>query len=382
MNESSCIDSPLRGRAMPKSYSGDLRERVIEAVEGGASRRETAERFEVSVSSAVKWLQRWHESKSAVPKPRGGSVSPLEEFAEQVLDLIAQQPDLTLVETVAELRKRRIRTSRSSLWRFLDRHGITLKKSLQAAERQRADVARARRRWIREQGMLDPARLVFIDETAVSTNLVRVRGRGPSGDRVIGTVPLGAWETITFVAALRHNKMTAPMMVEGAMTGEMFLAYIEQCLVPTLRRNDIVVMDNCRVHMGPAIREAIARDAALPAEILARPQSNRTTLQQIQGIPPQGRGANCSGPHSSNSLIRPTARSVRMCQLFQACRLCFNIIGIRFSTMETMNPTGIGPVKLRSLASRRALVPLNFALGTSAAIVRTAPLLLVDLVTD
>ena len=113
---------------MPKSYSGDLRERVIEAVEGGASRRETAERFEVSVSSAVKWLQRWHESKSAAARPRGGSISPLEEFAEQILDLIAQQPDLTLVETVAELRKRRIRTSRSSLWRFLDRHGITLKK--------------------------------------------------------------------------------------------------------------------------------------------------------------------------------------------------------------------------------------------------------------
>jgi len=105
--------------------------------------------------------------------------------------------------------------------------------------------------------MLDPARLVFIDETAVSTNLARVRGRAPSGVRVIGTVPLGAWKTITFVAALRHNKMTAPMVVEGAMTGELFCAYIEQCLVPTLRRNDIVVMDNCRVHMGPAIREAI-----------------------------------------------------------------------------------------------------------------------------
>src|SRR5258705_9099885 len=120
-----------------------------------------------------------------------------------------------------------------------------LKKSLRAAEQQRADVARARRRWIREQGMLDPARLVFIDETAVSTNLVRVRGRAPSGDRVIGTVPLGAWE--------KNDR------VEGAMTGEMFLAYIEQCLVPTLRRNDIVVMDNCRVHMGPAIREAIEK---------------------------------------------------------------------------------------------------------------------------
>src|SRR6202049_5220727 len=80
------------------------------------------------------------------------------------------------------------------------------KKSLRAAEQERPDVARARRRWIREQGMLDSTRLVFIDETAVSTNLARVRGRAPRGARVIGTVPLGSWKTITFVAALRHNK--------------------------------------------------------------------------------------------------------------------------------------------------------------------------------
>lgn len=113
---------------MPKAYSGDLRERVIEAVEAGASRREAAERFEVSVASAVKWLQRWREKRSATPKPRGGSVSPLEEFAAKILAVIAEQPDLTLVETLAELRKRGIRTSRSSLWRFLDRHNITLKK--------------------------------------------------------------------------------------------------------------------------------------------------------------------------------------------------------------------------------------------------------------
>ncbi len=165
---------------MPKAYSRDLRERVITAVETGASRREAAERFEVSVASAVKWLQRWYQQRSAAPKPRGGSVSPLEEFAVEILDLIAQRPDLTLVETVAELRKRRIKTSRSSLWRFLDRHNITLKKVLQAAERQRADVARARRRWIREQGMLDPARLVFIDETAVSTNMVRLERASPA----------------------------------------------------------------------------------------------------------------------------------------------------------------------------------------------------------
>jgi transposase len=128
MSESSCIDSPLGGLAMPKAYSCDLRERVIEAVQTGASRREAAERFEVSVSSAIKWLQRWRDRRSAAPKPRGGSVSPLEECAAEVLGLIAEQSDLTLMETVAQLRKRRIRTSRSSLWRFLDRHNITVKK--------------------------------------------------------------------------------------------------------------------------------------------------------------------------------------------------------------------------------------------------------------
>jgi transposase len=128
VRESLGIDSPLRGLAMPKSYSGDLRERVIEAVETGASRHEAAERFEVSVSTAVKWLQRWRDKKSAVPKPRGGSVSPLEKFATRVLAVVAERPDLTLVETVAELRKRRIRTSRSALSRFFHRHDITFKK--------------------------------------------------------------------------------------------------------------------------------------------------------------------------------------------------------------------------------------------------------------
>ena len=114
---------------MPKAYSGDLRERVIEAVEQeGASRREAAERFGVSASSGVKWLQRWHETGSAEAKPRGGSVSPLDKHATLILELIAEQPDLTLKETLAELLKRRIRTSQSALSRFFGRHGVTFKK--------------------------------------------------------------------------------------------------------------------------------------------------------------------------------------------------------------------------------------------------------------
>ena len=200
-----------------------LRERVIAAVETGASRHEAAERFEISVASAIKWLQRWREDKSAAPKPRGGSVSPLEEFAAEILAVVAEYPDLTLDETLAQLRKRLIKTSRSALWRFLDRHDITLKKSLQAAERQRADVARARRRWIREQGFLDPARLVFIDETATTTAMVRLYGRSPRGERAIGYVPRGQRKTLTLVAALRNNKVTAPMLIEGAMNGPTFL---------------------------------------------------------------------------------------------------------------------------------------------------------------
>jgi len=129
MSESLHIDSSFRGWGMAKACSSELRERVIEAVEMGASRREAAELYDVSASSAIKWVQRWRETGSASAKPRGGSVSPLDKFATQILAAIAEQPDRTLVETVAVLRKRRIRTSRSSLWRFLDRHDITFKKN-------------------------------------------------------------------------------------------------------------------------------------------------------------------------------------------------------------------------------------------------------------
>jgi transposase len=113
---------------MPESYSSDLRKRVIEAVETGASRREAAEWFEIDPSSAVRWLRCWNETGRCAPKPRGGSVSPLERHAEQILALVADQPDLTLEETVTELRKRRIRTSQSAVWRFFERHDITFKK--------------------------------------------------------------------------------------------------------------------------------------------------------------------------------------------------------------------------------------------------------------
>ena len=206
----------------------------------------------------------FEETGRCAAQPRGGSTSPLEAHADFLLGLIAEPPDLTLDEVVSAMRKRRIRGSRTAVWRFFERHRITFKKSLRAAEQERADVARARRRWMREQGMFDPARLVFIDETAANTKMVRPSGRCARGERLVGRVPHGHWKTITFVGALRRNGMTAPLVVDGPMTGPTFLAYVEQGLAPTLKRKDIVVMDNLPTHKVAGVREAIeARGARL-----------------------------------------------------------------------------------------------------------------------
>src|SRR2546425_13325965 len=113
---------------MPKPYSVDLRARVIEDVETGASRREAAERYGISPSVVVIWVQRFEETGSVAAKPSGGSTSPLEQHAEFLLGLIADQPDLTLDEIIAAMRKRRIAGSRSAVWRVLAAPHITLQK--------------------------------------------------------------------------------------------------------------------------------------------------------------------------------------------------------------------------------------------------------------
>ena len=128
---------------------------------------------------------------------------------------------------------------------------------MHAAEQERPDVAQARRRWRREQGELDARRLVFLDETAVNTKMARLYGRNRRGERLVGRAPHGHWQTLTFVAGLRHDAMVAPFVLDGAMNGEMFRAYIEQALAPTLKPKDIVIMDNLAAHKVAGIREAI-----------------------------------------------------------------------------------------------------------------------------
>jgi transposase len=110
--------------------------------------------------------------------------------------------------------------------------------------------------------MLNSTRLVFIDETAANTKMVRLCGRCLRGERLVGRIPQGHWKTLTFVAALRRNGMKAPCVVDGSMTGKTFVAYVEQSLAPTLKCNDIVIMDNLAAHKVPGVREAIEAKGA------------------------------------------------------------------------------------------------------------------------
>ena len=118
-------------------------------------------------------------------------------------------------------------------------------------------MAAARLAWRAEQPGLEPRRLVFIDETGTTTAMARLRGRGKRGQRVIGRVPCGHWKTMTFVAALRHDAITAPFTIDRAMTAAIFIAYLRRCLVPTLSAGDIVVMDNLPAHKNPMVRQII-----------------------------------------------------------------------------------------------------------------------------
>lgn len=137
-----------------------------------------------------------------------------------------------------------------------------------ADERNRPDVARRRERWKRYQGLVDPGRLVFIDETWVKTNMAPLRGWAPIGERLPGPAPFGHWKTSTFIGALRHDRIDAPWVFDGPVNGNVFRTYVERVLVPTLKPGDVVVMDNLGSHKGPSIRRAIR---AVGAKLLYLP---------------------------------------------------------------------------------------------------------------
>ena len=180
-------------------------------------------------------------------------------------------------------------------------------------------MARRRAQWKKYQGRIDPRRLVFIDETWAKTNMTRRHGRCARGTRLVAKVPHGRWHTLTFLAALRCDRIEAPCVIDGPINGRIFLAYVEQLLVPTLRPGDIVIMDNLGSHKRQAIRRAI------PAGLLARPQPDRTGLRQAEDAPAKARP-----PLGRRDLAsyRPAPRCLHrsgVCQLLCKRRICFSI---------------------------------------------------------
>src|SRR5437899_4982856 len=112
------------------------------------------------------------------------------------------------------------------------------------------------------QNRIDPARLVFIDETWTKTNMAPLRGWAPCTARLPGKAPYGRWKTMTFLAALRHDRVTAPWLIDGPIDGQSFLQYVEEILVPTLKPGDIVIIDNLGSPKGKAVRQAIRATGA------------------------------------------------------------------------------------------------------------------------
>lgn len=118
-------------------------------------------------------------------------------------------------------------------------------------------MARRRAQWIKYQGRIAPERLVFIDETWTKTNMAPLRGWARRGLRLKAKVPHGRWKTTTFLAALRRDRIEAPCVIEGPIDGESFRAYVEQILLPCLKPDEVVVMDNLGSHKGKAVRELV-----------------------------------------------------------------------------------------------------------------------------
>ena len=243
---------------MVRPYSTDLRERVVSAVLAGERCRAVAARYEVAVSSVVKWSQRYRRTGSVAPDKMGGyRRRVLEPHRDFIVERINQEPHLTLHRLRDELAARGVAVSHNTVWLFLRREGLRFKKTLFALEQARVDVARHHKRWKNWQARLDPEHLVFIDETWIRTNMAPLRGWGPKGERVRGFAPHGRWRTLTFVGALRCDRLTAPCVFDGPINGVCFRAYVEQLLVPTLAPGDIVVMDNLGSHKSNAVRNAV-----------------------------------------------------------------------------------------------------------------------------
>ncbi len=243
-------------------YSTDLRKRVIAAVDRHeGSIREVARIFRVDPSTITRWLQRRRQAGTLEPKPHGGGSPPaLDEDDHRRLDEpIQEQPDATL----SELKRRGGFTcSLKTLWRAVRRRELTFKKkSLHADQRDRPDVQKQRRAFRRKVRKIEPRRLVFVDETGITTAMTPAYAWAPRGTRAVDSAP-ASWETTTLIAALGLGGVRAPLAFPGSTDAVAFQTYVDRVLVPRLRPGDVVIFDNIKPHLGAGVAASIERAGA------------------------------------------------------------------------------------------------------------------------
>jgi transposase len=245
-----------------KPLSNDLRQRILDAVDNKeGSRRKLAARFKVNTSTITRLLQLRRQTGSFEPRPHGGGVEPTldHEALERLGKLVEETPDATLE---ALKQKMGISGSRMIICRALQKLGLPLKKkSPHASERDTPEVREERREFGEQVEPIEPGRLVFVDETGVTTAMTPAYGRAPKGERVEASAP-ASWESVTVIAAVGLDGVRAPLAFPGALNAATFQTYVEQVLVPALRRGDVVIFDNLTSHLSPAVSEAIERAGA------------------------------------------------------------------------------------------------------------------------
>jgi transposase len=243
--------------------SNDLRKRILDAVDNReGSRRKLAIRFKVNTSTITKLLQLRRETGSFEPRPHGGGIEPTldHDALERLRKLVEETPDATLETLKRELG---VSGSRMIICRALKKLGLPLKKkSKRASERDTPEVQEERREFGEAVEHVEPRRLVFVDETGVTTAMTPAYGRAPEGERVEMSAP-ASWESVTVIAAMGLGGVRAPLAFEGAVNAPTFLAYVERVLVPALHRGDVVVFDNLTSHLSSAVFEAIERAGAV-----------------------------------------------------------------------------------------------------------------------
>lgn len=266
---------------MGKPYSLDLRKRVVAAIKGGMSRNQAAKRFGVAISTAIGWMQRVEKTGSVEPSQIGG-YKPKAISGEHAVWLSQRikDGDFTIRGLVAELAGRGLKVDYHSVRHFVHAEKLSLKKSVVAGERDRPDVARRRAQWTKYQDRVEAERLVFIDETWTRTDMAPLRGWAPRGHRLHAKVPHGRWKTMTFLAALRHDRIDAPWFIEGPIDGVSFRTYVEKVLLPTLRPGDIVVMDNLGSHKSKLVRQLI-RSAGAKLFFLPKYSPDLNPIEQV-----------------------------------------------------------------------------------------------------